>query len=285
LSQHPHLARQDDLPVISPVSGTLGAEVTGLDLRGDYGPEVRRVLVEALHEHGVLFVRFEGEIGPEEHRRLSSVFGELHQSHLKGEIPFVSILDSDKVADYGADRWHSDATMLPRSPRIASLRAIMLPEAGGDTMWASMYAAYEALSPKMQRFLEGLEALHASDTLLNARPALRENNIYAENLTKAHPVVIRDQVTGRPALYVNSNWTQSILGLSDQESHALLRMLLDHVNTPDFHVRLKWDIRTIAIWEQRITQHRGISDFRGRRVLHRTQIMGDAPQAYGNTIP
>jgi taurine dioxygenase len=96
-----------------------------------------------------------------------------------------------------------------------------------------------------------------------------------------HPVVIRDEVTNRPALYVNSNFTESIVGLSARESSTVLQMLFDHVNTPEFHVRLKWDMQTIVVWEERITQHRAVNDFVGERKHHRVIVRGGGrPVAY-----
>jgi taurine dioxygenase len=175
----------------------------------------------------------------------------------------------------GAEWWHTDATATAEPPKAASLRAIKLPSVGGDTLWASMYAAYEALSSKMQRFLSGLEALHST----NHHPAAREG-MFSEPASAVHPVVIGDPVTGKPALYVNSSFTERIIGVADQESASLLKMLLDHINTPDFHVRLKWDTQTIAIWDERVTQHRAIADYVGRRVMHRVVVAGDAPQPY-----
>jgi taurine dioxygenase len=260
---------------ITPVTGAVGAWVTRLDIRAEFSPEVRERLVRALHEHGVLFVRFEGDIEPEDHRRLGRVFGEL-SPFKQSDHPFVSVVDSETREKYSPQRWHTDATIFAEPPRAAALRAITLPRIGGDTLWASMYAAYEALSSKMQRFLQGLEALHSNDTKMRTI-----SDEPFEKHTAVHPVVIRDPVTSKPALYVHGNNTERILGLSDQESASVLRMLFDHVNTPDFHVRLKWDTQTIAVWEERITQHRAVADYAGRRIMHRVLVRGDAPAAYG----
>lgn len=272
------------LPVVTPQTGTVGASVTGIDLRVEQSAEAKRLLDRALHEHGVLFVRFDGDIEDADHKRFAAMFGELHESYFnrgKGD-PFVSVLDSERTGSpsYGTDRWHTDAAVVDKPPQAASLRAITLPVTGGDTMWASMYAAYEALSSRYQRLLEGLEALHSTDTLYRARPAAREADLYGEKKTAVHPVVVRDPVTGRPALYVNSGYTERIIGLTNHENDSLLQMLFEHVNTPDFHVRLRWDTQTVVIWEERVTQHRAINDYSGRRVLHRIVVDGDRPEAY-----
>jgi taurine dioxygenase len=265
---------------ITPATGVIGAWVTGLDTSADYSPEVREVLARAMHEHGVLFHRVDHQITPEEHVRLSEVFGPLHQKHFQGEpLPSPTVIDNAKRANVGTEIWHTDTTVVANPPAASVLRTPVLPAVGGDTIWASMYAAYEALSSRMQRFLEGLEAIHTSDTLLRQRPSARASGLYPETLSATHPVVIRDPVTRKPALYINRNYVSEIVGLSDNESASLLKMLFDHVNTPDFHVRLKWDTRTYAIWDERVTQHRAIADYEGRRVLKRYWIMGPPPVA------
>ncbi|HSV82956.1 MAG TPA: TauD/TfdA family dioxygenase [Ramlibacter sp.] len=276
------------LPTVTPETGTCGASVFGLNLRvSEHSPAVQQLLVRALHEHGVLFFRFEGDIDTEDHKRIARIFGDLHESYFnRGADPLVSILDNEKTGSpkYGTDQWHTDVSVVDKPPLAASLRAIKLPKIGGDTMWASMYVAYETLSSKMQRLLDGLEAVHSTETLLRARPAAREVNLFGQSKSAIHPVVIRDPVTGRPALYVNSGYTERIVGMSLRESNTILQMLFDHVNTPDFHVRLKWDTRTIVVWEERVTQHRAIDDYTGHRVLHRIVINGEAPQAYGHIV-
>ena len=270
--------------LVEPLTGTVGASVSGLDLRLEQTPEVRQVLNRALHEHGVLFVRYDYEIDDGDHKRFVEIFGSLHESFFNRGVddPFVSVLDSAGTGSpaYGTDRWHTDVSVAERPPQAASLRAITLPVTGGDTTWASMYAAYESLSSSYQRLLEGLEALHSTETLYRARPTAREDKLFKEPMSAVHPVVVRDPVTGKPALYVNSGYTERILGLTARESDSLLSMLFDHVNTPDFHVRLHWDTHTIVIWEERITQHRAINDYTGRRILHRIVIDGEPLEAY-----
>ena len=271
-------------PTIRRATGAIGAVVDGLDLDVEQAPDVRERLDHALHEHGVLFVRCAKEIDDAAHKRFVSIFGPLHESYFNrgSSDPFVSVLDSETVgsSDYGTDRWHTDAALVDHPPQAASLRAITLPETGGDTMWASMYAAYDGLSSHYQRLLQELDAVQSSETLYRARPVARANNLFGESKSAVHPVVIRDPVTARPALYVNSGYTERILGLTDRESSSLLEMLFEHVNTPDFHVRLTWDTETMVIWEERVTQHRVINDYTGRRVLHRIVVDGGPLEPY-----
>jgi taurine dioxygenase len=260
---------------IVPETGTCGASIHGLDLRTEQPEEIKAGLVKALHEYGVLFVRFDGAIDPDDHKRVARIFGELRESPFnKGDIPLVSVLDNEKVAAYRTDFWHTDGTILPEPPGAASLRAVKLPAIGGDTMWASMYAAYASLSRSMQLILEGLEAVHSTEK--RAHPAGVKS--------ATHPVVIRDPVTNRPALFVNRGYTDHIVGLSEKESACLLQFLYDHVNSPEFHVRLKWDLQTIAIWDELVTQHRAIDDYSGRRILHRVVMKGGRPEAHGEAL-
>lgn len=270
--------------LIEPATGTIGASVSGLDLRVEPTPEVRKILDRALHEHGVLFVRHDYEIDDADHKRFAGIFGDLHESFFNRGVgdPFVSVLDSAGTGSpsYGTDRWHTDVSVVDHPPQAASLRAITLPATGGDTTWASMYAAYESLSSSYQRLLEGLEAQHSTETLYRARPIAREENLFKEPKSAVHPVVLRDPITGKAALYVNSGYTERILGLTDRESNSLLEMLFDHINTPDFHVRLHWDTQTVVVWEERVTQHRAINDYTGRRILHRIVVDGGPIDAY-----
>ena len=180
-------------------------------------------------------------------------------------------IDSDvtPMKDVRINCWRTDGTALDRPPQAAMLTPAELPEVGGDTMWASMYAAYEALSSERQRLLDGLEVLHSTVRV----PFLKQT------MSAVHPAVIRDAVTGRKALFVNSNWSERFVGMGDDESEALLRMLFEHVNTPEFHVRLRWRLGLVAVWEERVTQHRGVADFTGPRKLRRITFAGDRPAA------
>jgi taurine dioxygenase len=144
-------------------------------------------------------------------------------------------------------------------------------------MWANMYAAYEALSSHYQRFLDGLEALHTTDCVLRKMGPRADPDIFGEGARRVHPAVLTDPVTGRRMLYVNENYTERLVGLSDAESASVLRLLFDHINTPEFHVRWQWQLGDIAIWEERVTQHRAVADFEGRRVMRRIAWQGGVP--------
>jgi taurine dioxygenase len=253
------------------VTGTIGALVHGVELVQTEIARTTDTLRYALHEFGVLFFEFDHIVGATEFLAFAQLFGEPEEKYkftiARGDVPYI---DSDlaPMKEFRVNFWHSDGTALECPPQCAMLTPVELPETGGDTMWASMYAAWEGLSPHYQSLLDGLDALHSTARL----PFLRETS------TAVHPAVIRDPVTGRKMLFVNSNYTERILGMSDKESEALLRMLFEHVNTPEFHVRLRWRSGVIAVWEERVTQHRGIADFVGPRKLRRLTFAGDQPR-------
>jgi taurine dioxygenase len=261
-----------------PVTGTVGAVVRGVDLVGNPGGQAVDMLRRGLHEYGVLFFEFDRVVTASEFAAFGDIFGkreDVYGLKIGGhEMPAAledQYVDSDTapMKKFRAGYWHSDGSALERPPLAAMLTPAELPGVGGDTMWASMYAAWEGLSSFYQRLLDGAEVLHTTGRSPFLQPPSRA----------VHPAVLTDPVTGRKLLFVNSNYAESIVGMKPHESDALLRMLFEHVNTPEFHVRLRWRLGTIAVWQQRVTQHRGVDDFRGPRKLRRIVFEGDRPTA------
>lgn len=259
------------------VSGALGARVHGVELGGPRAPDTGAVLQRALHEHGVLFFEFDHAVSAAEFHEFGEMFGTIEDGYRLSALedkPAAgedAVMDSDRVPmkKFQTNRWHSDGTLFECPPQAAMLTAVQLPDVGGDTMWASMYAAWDDLSSYYQRLLESVEVLHSA----KRQPYLNATE------TMVHPAVIRDPITGKKMLFVNSNYSERILGMSERESETLLQMLFEHVNTPEFHVRLRWQIGTIAVWEERVTQHRGVADFKGTRKMRRLTFIGDQPAA------
>lgn len=258
---------------IEPAAAHVGAWVSGVDLTGPRTDRTKDRLRRALHEHGVLFFDFDDMVSADEFKSFGEMFGELEDGYrLKaGTEKGDGVMDSNTtpMKEFQSSTWHSDGTLFENPPQAAMLTAVELPAIGGNTMWASMYAAYDALSSHYQRLLEGVEVLHSSRRL----PWMKADH------TAVHPAIIRDGVTGRKMLFVNANYTDRILGMSNHESEATLRMLFDHINSPEFHVSLKWRLGRIAVWEQRVTQHRGVDDFKGTRRMRRLTVIGDKPTA------
>jgi taurine dioxygenase len=205
-------------------------------------------------------------------------FGPKHPDH-----PEITVLDQDAPRGQGADSWHTDNTYLPAPPLGSILRAVQLPDHGGDTLWANMYAAYEALSPPLQEMLEGLEAVHDLTRMLriarsNGQASEALEAMQAQYPPQRHPVVRTNPATGRKALFVSRNWVSRIEGLTERENEVLLPMLFEHVRDPAFQVRFSWRPGSVAMWDNRWVQHYAVADYTGtRRIMHRITLTGDVP--------
>ena len=239
----------------------------------------------ALLEHQVIFFR-DQELTRDQHKAFGRRFGALHVhpflQPLKEEgHPEFLILESDAQHPFVAEAWHSDVTFQETPPLGSVLRCVAAPEFGGDTMWASMYAAYEALSSTMQRLLGDLVAIHDTSRTFS-RESYRIDHIggkRAEQVVSAeHPVIRTHPETGRKALFVNSAFTHSIKGMKPAESDAVLGFLYRHLETPDFTCRFRWRKNSMAMWDNRCTQHRVLADnLAAYRRMERITIMGDKP--------
>jgi taurine dioxygenase len=268
---------------IEPLTSAIGADVRGVDLAAPLDDAAVRAIRGALNDHLVLFFRDQRMLSVDEHVRFARYFGEIDlplfrtQSSERAE---VLVLDQLAPKGEGADSWHTDNTYMENPPMGSILQARMLPPVGGDTCFASMAAAFEALSPAMQSFLEGLTATHSLAQMVErtkhvAGTRLRDS--LAQWPPVSHPVVRVHPESGRKLLFVNANWTVSIDGLSHDESRALLSFLLDHVKSPEFQVRLHWREGDVAFWDNRAVQHYAVADYASRRVMQRVTITGGKP--------
>jgi taurine dioxygenase len=266
---------------IRPIAGSLGAEVAGIDLRAPLDDATFAALHEAWMTHQVLFFR-EQDIDVDQHKAFARRFGELHVHAVLHPMkdqghPEVVVLESNEQVPFVASAWHSDVTFERRPPMGSILRAVIVPEAGGDTMWASMYAAWEALSDAMQRFLAELHAVHDGGGFRAIADAAQKEKL-ANDERAVHPVVRTHPVTGRKALFVNSAFTKRIKGMKPAESNALLRFLFEHIGSPEFSCRFRWRPGSIAMWDNRCTQHRVVADaLTAHRRMERITICGDEP--------
>jgi taurine dioxygenase len=268
------------------LSPALGAVVRGVRLRPDLDDATIGRISEALGRHLVLF--FEDQrLSTLEQRDLAARFGDLYVHPFypgAGDAPEIMILEHDAQRRASTDRWHSDVTFLATPPQAALLYAEEIPEIGGDTLWASMYDAYEALSEPLKALLSGLRAVHSfakSFTAERFRAAHIEDRLadaYAAHPPVSHPVVRTNPMSGRKALFVNADFTTHIEGLSARESDALLRLLYDHVAQPEFAIRWRWKPNTVAMWDNRWTQHCALGDYYPRRRrMRRATVIGDRP--------
>lgn len=266
---------------ITPVTAVIGGEVRGVDLGQDLSDVDVKVLRQGLLDHLVLFFR-DQRISDEEQLAFALRFGPMHVSPLQTvhqDAPEIVVLDQVHPRGEGADEWHSDNTFLADPPMGSILRAVQLPPVGGDTCFASMYAAYEALSPAMRAFVDGLRAVH--DITNPLRKAIRDGHSTLD-LTEMqrkcppveHNVVVTHPETGRKGLFVNRNSTTHIVGLSDREQDVVLPFLFDHVRSPEYQCRFHWEEGSIAFWDNRSVQHYAVADYHERRIMHRATIAG-----------
>ncbi len=266
---------------VEPIAGALGAEVSGVDLRKPLEAGAVAEIRRAWLEHQVLFFR-DQPLTVDEHKAFARRFGELHIHPVLQQMadqghPEIVVLESDARRPYVADAWHSDVTFEREPPLGSILRAVEVPAAGGDTMWASMTAAYDALSEPMKRALDGLHAVHSGAGFRRSASAKQLESL-VQNETTTHPVVRTHPETGRKAIFVNSIFTKSIEGMRARESAALLDFLFEHVTSPEFTCRFRWRQDSIAMWDNRCTQHRVVADnLPAHRRMERVTLKGDRP--------
>ena len=272
---------------ITPVTPTIGARVEGVQLGASMSDGLIAEIRAALLAHKVLFFE-DQDLSPVQQRDFARRFGELDVHPLypgDGDAPEIMVLDNHAQNPTDNDHWHTDVTYLERPAMAGMLYARQVPPSGGDTLWASMTAAYQALSPTMCAFLDSLSAVHDfshafTDSGLAGQAAGREKLEAARlaNPPVVHPVIRVHPETGERALFVNSVFTARIKGLRREESRALLDFLYAHVQRPDFQIRWRWRPGTVAFWDNRCTQHYAVNDYLPhRRVLTRATVNGDRP--------
>jgi len=270
-----------------PVAGTLGAEIVGVDLGQRLDKEVVAEIRGLWLDHLVIFFR-DQMLPPEKLLAFARYLGEVVEyPFIKGiegfaEITPVLKLEHEKVNFGGL--WHSDTAYLDRPPMGTMLIAREVPPVGGDTLFANMYLAYETLSEGMKGMLQGLIAVNSSAKANATRT--REDRLRGDARADAkseyvaeHPVVRTHPETGRKALYVNSGHTVRFKDMTAAESAPILNYLFDHLTRPEFTCRFRWQPGSLALWDNRCTQHNPINDYHGfRRLMHRVTLAGDEPR-------
>jgi len=269
---------------IQPMTATLGAEIRGIDLTTEIDDPTIASIRQALLDHLVLVFR-DQDMETEHHIAFAKRFGEIKRPPVAtnhGGPPEVNVIDQDDPRGEGADAWHADNTYTMQPPMGSLLRVLKLPSVGGDTSFASMYAAYDALSPTIQKLCDQLVAVHDVTRSLSRAIDRGHSTANLAEVTAAfppveHPVVIVHPETGRRALFVNVNSTVRIKGMPPAESDMLLRYLFEHVKAQEFQVRVRWDTHSLVFLDNRCTQHYAVPDYRERRVLHRVAVEGERP--------
>ena len=272
---------------VNSLTPAIGATVEGLNLGEPLDASQFDALQAALVQHQVLFFR-DQHLSPKQHRDFAARFGPLHVHPIypkHSEAPEVIVLDSAVTDLQDNAIWHTDVTFTERPPMGSVLLARMVPRMGGDTLWASCAAAYEALSPPLREFLSKLSATH---DIAQSFPAERfgMTREAGEKLESAkrnnppvkHPVVRTHPVSQRRGLFVQEGFTTHINELSPAESRVLLDFLFQHSVRPEFTVRWQWREGDVAFWDNRCTLHYATDDYRPeRRVMNRATIIGDVP--------
>ena len=272
---------------VRPISGALGAEVSGVDLGrlDDAGVAgVRRALLD----HGVIFFRNQS-FDAEQHKALARRFGDIfvHPNYAgtQADPEVVMIRREPGDTKIVGEDWHTDTTMMAEPPMGAILFAIETPPYGGDTLFSSQTLAYDALSDGMKRLVGGLRAVHTDRLVagpaarMNERRStkVREDDAWRETVS-VHPVVRTHPETGRKCLFVNASYTVGFEGMTEEESRPLLTFLMEHGNRPEFTCRFRWTKGAVAFWDNRCVKHLAVNDAQPfRRLMRRVQIAGDKP--------
>jgi len=270
---------------VRPIAGALGAEISGVDLSRPLGDPTVAAIRKAFLEHLVIFFRGQ-RLTPQQQLAFAKRLGEpMEYPQLKGlpECPLITPvvkLEHERVNFGGV--WHSDTAYLERPPMASMLYAIEVPPRGGDTLFANQYLAYETLSEGLRETLKSLVGVNTSTKAQASRTRedrLKEAGAELKVLVGEHPVVRRHPETGRQALYVNYGHTERFKGWSEAESRPLLEYLFAHQVQPELTCRFRWEKGSIALWDNRCTQHNPVNDYHGyRRVMHRVTLAGDIPR-------
>jgi len=248
---------------IRKMAGSLGAEVRGLDVAGGLDPQTVKALREAFLQHQVIVLR-DQTLSPAQQVQFARYFGEpiVHPLYpsLPGHPELLEIKNAGKKRSL-TEIWHTDTSSLERPPAITMLHAKVIPEAGGDTMFANQYDAYEGLSSGLKTLVAGLRAVHTS-----------------ASETNMHPVVRTHHETGRRALFVNAYFVRTFENMTEAESRPLLGFLFSVAASPEYTYRHAWSVGDLLMWDNRCVQHYAIHDYGdARREMHRAMIEGDRP--------
>jgi taurine dioxygenase len=277
----------------TPLTGRIGAEITGVDLAEEVSDDLAAELRDALARHQVIFFR-DQHLTIDEQKRLTLAFGPMmrapYVTPMEDEPEVIRVLKEAEEGGgvFGGD-WHTDFSFLEQPPAGSLLNAVETPAVGGDTLWVSQAAAWDALPEDLKGLLLGREAIHvgkpygakwappleeragASMTMARGDPSADEE--------RRHPAVLENPVTGRRMLFLNPTYVARLDGLSEAESRPILQAVQDHATRPDFCCRFRWSAGTLAVWDNLATQHYAVNDYQGqRRLMYRTTFLGPKPK-------
>jgi taurine dioxygenase len=282
---------------IRPLSATIGAEIRGIDAKEPLSDEAVRSLKDALLYYKVIFLPGQ-HLDPAQHLAFASAFGEPTPAHpvIPGIDGYPEVFEIDyskfqqlyasygDIAEYDGLSWHTDVTFVERPPLGSILNAVVIPDAGGDTMFSDQRAAYDALSESFKAFLAPLVAVHDGKERFRSALEAREGDgewdgaPYRALEPVEHPVIRTHPETGQKSIFVNPGFTSHIKDIPRSESDAILQFLYAHSTKPKFTVRYHWRSGDIGFWDNRVTQHSVVGDFTGQhRVIQRVTLRGDRP--------
>ena len=280
---------------IHPVTGRIGAEIRDVALSGDLDDATLAAIEAAVIRHKVVFFRGQHQLDNEAHEALAARFGD-PVAHPTVPVAEGSryLLDLDSKEGYAASSWHTDVTFVDAYPKLSLLRALVVPEAGGDTVWANGETAYEGLPEPLRQLANNLWAVHTNDydyaatlaasgltdktgDIARARAEFQKSVFAATIYETEHPVVRVHPVSGQRSLLVG-HFVRNFVGLSQTDSQRLFDTLQDHITKQENIVRWRWQPGDLAIWDNRSTQHRAVADFAlQRRTLRRATVHGEVP--------
>lgn len=282
-------AREAESPLdIVPVAGRIGAEIRGIALSGDLDDATLAAIRAALVRHKVIFFRDQHALDDARQEGFAERFGKPIAHPTVPVAPGSKyLLELDSKEGYAASSWHTDVTFVDAYPEASILRAITIPQAGGDTLWANAVTAYQELPDSLKTLVDGLWALHTNaydyaTTFAGAdKKRIEEHrSVFASTVYETeHPVVRVHPESGERALLLG-HFVKHFVGFSSADSQRLFAILQDHITRPENTVRWRWRAGDVAIWDNRATQHRAIADFGlQRRTLRRATIAGEVPIA------
>jgi taurine dioxygenase len=276
---------------VDPIAGAMGAEIGGVDLSQALDNQTFAEIYQAFLDYQLIIFR-DQVLTPTQQAAFGRRFGKLNvypfvQGFEEQPEVFAIVKDKHEERNFG-DIWHSDTTYLENPPLGTMLCAKEVPAAGGDTLLANTYLAYETLSDSMKALLDGLVAVNSAglpraggraERLKQMNSEMKAANIDKAQMQAEHPAIRTHPETGRKAIYVNGAHTARFKGMTEEESRPILSYLFEHAVRPEFTCRLRWRVGTLALWDNRCTQHFAVNDYQGeRRVMHRLTIEGDRPR-------
>lgn len=271
---------------VAPVAGRIGAEIRGIALSGDLDDATVTAIRAALVRHKVIFFRDQHHLGDAGQEAFTARLGDpVKHPTVPAAEGSRFLLDLNAEAGYGAASWHTDVTFVPAYPAASILRALVVPEAGGDTMWANAATAYEELPAPLKILVDNLSAVHSnvydyagSFAGRDAKQVAQYRQTFASTEYETeHPVVRIHPESGERTLIVG-HFLKHFVGLNSADSQRLYAVLQDHITRPENTVRWRWRVGDVAIWDNRATQHRAVADFGTQaRQLRRSTIHGPVP--------